>query len=292
MAVNKVEVNGETKLDLTQDTVTPENLLSGATAHNAAGEQISGAVAPVRYDVAQDLTSEQKKQARGNINAAPGGFGWGDSLRNVLASDTEDTYETYCGKLDALLADMPDGTSQLIYTRGPTSTGQYSGAGNIVAVLSKLLGTSASLIGISPDPRGTTNGLWRMLKDNGVWRPVEWINPPMELGVEYRTTERYLGKPVYAKVVNCGSLPNNDTLTVKHGISNVEMIVEAKAIASNSTAGYNGRALLPQIYNNSLTNEWTNYLVTATSEEILIYCGGGLAGRLVYVTMRYTKTTD
>lgn len=45
MAVNKVEVNGETKLDLTQDTVTPENLLSGATAHNSAGEQISGAVA-------------------------------------------------------------------------------------------------------------------------------------------------------------------------------------------------------------------------------------------------------
>lgn len=42
MAVNKVEVNGETKLDLTQDTVTPENLLSGATAHNAAGEQIIG----------------------------------------------------------------------------------------------------------------------------------------------------------------------------------------------------------------------------------------------------------
>lgn len=45
MAVNKVEVNGETKLDLTQDTVTPENLLSGATAHNAAGEKIRGAVA-------------------------------------------------------------------------------------------------------------------------------------------------------------------------------------------------------------------------------------------------------
>ena len=70
MAVNKVEVNGETKLDLTQDTVTPENLLSGATAHNAAGERISGAVAPVRYDVAQDLTSDQKNQARDNIGAS------------------------------------------------------------------------------------------------------------------------------------------------------------------------------------------------------------------------------
>ena len=70
MAVNKVEVNGETKLDLTQDTVTPENLLSGATAHNAAGKRISGAVAPVRYDVAQNLTSEQQKQARDNIGAS------------------------------------------------------------------------------------------------------------------------------------------------------------------------------------------------------------------------------
>lgn len=42
MAVNKVEINGEVKLDLTQDTVTPETLLSGVTAHNAAGEEITG----------------------------------------------------------------------------------------------------------------------------------------------------------------------------------------------------------------------------------------------------------
>ena len=29
----------------------------------------------------------------------------------------------------------------------------------------------------------------------------EWLNPPMEDGVEYRTTERFLGKPVYIKSV-------------------------------------------------------------------------------------------
>ena len=122
--------------------------------------------------------------------------------------------------------------------------------------------------------------------------PWEWVNPPMELGVEYRTTERYLGEPVYVKVVNCGVLPSGATLTVKHEIANVGMIAEAKAIASNSTAGYNGRAPFPQVYNNSLTNGWTNYLVAATSKEILIYCGGGLAGCSVYVTMRYTKDTQ
>lgn len=48
MAVNKVEVNGETVLDLSQDSVTPEQLAQGATAHNAAGEQVTGTyTAPV-----------------------------------------------------------------------------------------------------------------------------------------------------------------------------------------------------------------------------------------------------
>ena len=42
MAVNKVALNGEVKLDLTADTVTPETLLKGKTAHNAAGELITG----------------------------------------------------------------------------------------------------------------------------------------------------------------------------------------------------------------------------------------------------------
>lgn len=42
MAVNKVEINGEVKLDLTADTVTADTLAEGYTAHNAAGELITG----------------------------------------------------------------------------------------------------------------------------------------------------------------------------------------------------------------------------------------------------------
>ncbi len=33
---------------------------------------------------------------------------------------------------------------------------------------------------------------------------TEWINPPMIPGVEYRTTERYNGKPVYTKFIDYG----------------------------------------------------------------------------------------
>ena len=278
------------------DFATKSEAQGYVTAHNEnvdAHHDLRVAVAgSIRYDAAQTLTDAQKAQARKNINSAPGGCGWGEAMKDVLASDAKDTYETYCGKLDMLLADMPDGTSQLIYTRGPVSTGQYSGAGNIVAVLSKILGTSASLIGLSPDPRGTTNGLWRMLKDNGNWQPVEWINPPMTLGTEYRTTERYLGKPVYTKVVNCGNLPDGTTAEVAHGIANVGIVVGAQAIASNSDTGFNGLVYLPSIYNGSLTDQWTVYLAGVDYQKIRIFCGGGLAGRPVYVTMRYTKATD
>ena len=42
MAINKVIKKGAVELDLTSDTVTPETLMSGITAHNAAGETIIG----------------------------------------------------------------------------------------------------------------------------------------------------------------------------------------------------------------------------------------------------------
>ena len=42
MAVNKVVYNGETLVDLTNDSVTPETLAEGVTAHDASGAVIVG----------------------------------------------------------------------------------------------------------------------------------------------------------------------------------------------------------------------------------------------------------
>lgn len=42
MAVNNVVVNGKTIVDLTNDTVTPETLATGITAHDKSGEIIVG----------------------------------------------------------------------------------------------------------------------------------------------------------------------------------------------------------------------------------------------------------
>mgnify|MGYP003288070206 CR=1 FL=1 len=45
MAVNRVDINGATVIDLTGDSVTPETLLQGATAHDASGAAITGTMA-------------------------------------------------------------------------------------------------------------------------------------------------------------------------------------------------------------------------------------------------------
>lgn len=58
MAVNKVSINGTTVFDLTADTVTPETLSVGVTAHNAAGELITGThIEPVTYYTGEDAPS-------------------------------------------------------------------------------------------------------------------------------------------------------------------------------------------------------------------------------------------
>ncbi len=58
-----------------------------------------------------------------------------------------------------------------------------------------------------------TQGEWVKYKDNGTWRPIEWVNAPMDSGVEYRTTERYNGKAVYKMLDASGNLwwrPENE----------------------------------------------------------------------------------
>jgi hypothetical protein len=46
---------------------------------------------------------------------------------------------------------------------------------------------------------------------NGTWGEWEWVNPPLNMDVEYRTTERWYSYPVYVRMINMGALPNNST---------------------------------------------------------------------------------
>ena len=70
MAVNKVEINGEVKLDLTQDTVTEDTLLKGASAHDAAGNPVEGKVVTTPVPKTSNLL---KGDGMGGVTAAAPG---------------------------------------------------------------------------------------------------------------------------------------------------------------------------------------------------------------------------
>lgn len=74
---------------------------------------------------------------------------------------------------------------------------------------------------------------------NGEGTEWEWVNPLMLEWEEYRTTERYEGKPVYAKVVShyidsvgAGSVSGVTDLAIPHGISNFGALVRCDAKCS------------------------------------------------------------
>ena len=150
-------------------------------------------------------------------NKAPGGYGFGDKLQEIAATSAEETYETYCTKVDAVLSGMPDRTAKLVRAYPPTTFHQagttvsllYKGDANY-AVLSNIGSADVVLCG------------WRMFKlrypsssSPAVWMPFEWENPPMKIGVEYRTTERYDGKPVFVMAVNGGAFPDNSSKIIE-----------------------------------------------------------------------------
>ena len=61
----------------------------------------------------------------------------------------------------------------------------------------------------------------------GVWKPWEWENPPMYVGTEYRTTERYDGAVVYKKVDT-----NGDVLWRTEGDNRWRLLAAASYVAT------------------------------------------------------------
>lgn len=118
--------------------------------------------------------------------------------------------------------------------------------------------------------------------DDKVWGEWEWVNPPMQLGVEYRTTERYLGKPVYVKAVNVSVLPSAGSYVIPgHGIANLGYCVECSGSLENGTS-------IPYVN----TSKEGQILLGVNSNNIRLYSDIDLSALTAVVRIKYTKTTD
>lgn len=109
-----------------------------------------------------------------------------------------------------------------------------------------------------------------------VWAEWECTNPPMMVGVEYRTTERWCGKSVYTKLINFGNLPNATQKWVDHGITFTNML---------RAEGEAGGTCFPRIG----TSSFAYIALYVNTTAVGIHCESNMSGQMASVQLWYTK---
>lgn len=204
------------------------------------------------------------------IGAAPAGYGYGGVpillSSTLLRSDAE-----LEAVLEPIFSEMAGFGTKLIQFVGYPDNSDYSWFG----ILSKSSNNYGSLFAHSAYNKGQ---MISKAKVGGTWQPCEWMNPPMQAGVEYRTTERWNGKAVYTALVSLGTTANNAVVNIS----------SYGATAILRYAGYITGYALPHISENKLDAAWSAYLALDRT-GITIKCGTSLAGRTGHCQIWYTK---
>lgn len=180
--------------------------------------------------------------------------------------------ETVFGsKADEILATMPNYSARQVIIRDYPTLGGNS----YVATLFKYNASYAAVVGVGYGADGSN--IVRKTKLAGVWQPWEHTHPPMNVGVEYRTTERFRGKAVYAKVIDAGALPNSTYKNVAHGISPLTGVV---LVTGTTEGGANYMPSMSDAANLDLYINAVNVRITTKQDW---------SGGRGYIFMKYTK---
>lgn len=129
------------------------------------------------------------------IGAAPAGFGLGKTVAWIDAGESLSSY------MDSGFYSWRAGASDAPFDAGS------------MVVIGRGAGYAAQLA-FRDDHQ--LPGMAVRKATGSQWTPWEWINPPMQNGVEYRTVRRYGNKPVYCKQIYCGTVAAGTPTAVKY----------------------------------------------------------------------------
>ena len=203
-------------------------------------EQAGTARVPISRTINGHSLASDVDLANNDVGAAPDGFGLGGDAKTV--SDCHAIGKTGWYFTNSTAANRPAllGSSCLIHAK----------------VNSNLISLEATDYNGNRAECAYING----------WNEWEYVNPPMQVGVEYRTTERWNGKPVYTRLVYCGELPpvgnSKEVGIYKHGVTNV------LEICGTMSTGDNLPYLNYEAYSTATPNSQIN--MTATNRNIKI----------------------
>lgn len=214
-------------------------------------------------------------------NKAPAGYGLGElSGKKLTASDNIDNIRV-----------------SGIYTYSWNPSNQPSGLpaeaqyhdGLLIVIAGAQNAVEQKIIFVKGSPTANTGDnctVHRLSLGTSAWQPWEWVNPPMNLGVEYRTTERYLGKPVYVRLHDFGALPNN---TFKEDSSPASWSID-KAICAYGTTS-DGITIPTQNYAGMIT-DGRRVSMYFMRTELTIATDANRTNTSATIFLKYTKTTD
>lgn len=148
-------------------------------------------------------------------DAAPAGYGLGSTAKQIADCDLNNVIENgwYCYNKNAGVTNVPSESPSLLFVESFYNT-------NFCKQTVTLL-----------DGKGTT---CMRVRHSGVWTQWEWLNPPMVLGSEYRTTERWQGKAVYTKMLNVGAFPGAGAVSYYGFGDDITKIIKINGAAANA----------------------------------------------------------
>lgn len=242
-----------------------DGIVGGVSSFNGR----TGAVLPQAgdYNATQIPVSgdpEAENVAAALANKAPGGFGLGEQSKELTSDDD----------LNAIQANGWYRWGSSAPQNAPNMSPGNGDSGYIFARVANYDSQNVLQEYWSLN-QGAQNKAHRICR-NGVWGPLEWINPPMQLGVEYRTIERYQQVPIYTKAVNFGTAPNATSKTVEHGITGFNQCVDVSGILGGA----------------NLIGHKNIVGILVNASQITIEADADLSRSDVYVILKYTKTTS
>ena len=119
--------------------------------------------------------------------------------------------------------------------------------------------------------------------DSPDWSGWEWLNPPMLSGVEYRTTERWKGEPVYTVLVNAGKSTPGSSISCDTNYPVKEVLRQAATVG-----GY----AVPFFHGGSATNSYSSYVTVHNQSgyiRIGCYTGSSVPSGDTMVQIWYTR---
>lgn len=140
------------------------------------------------------------------------------------------------------------------------------------------------------EPKPVTAGNFPVLTADGQLidsgQQSEDFTPPMIVGVEYKTADQYNGKPLYAKLINYGSLPGNSSSYVKIGDDVERVFIDlGKSICFQTAGGDTGEYnFFPSYAGIFVSGSYRRINIVTNSSSFSSYSA--------YIYCRYTKTTD